>query len=436
MQLYRPLLATTCLILPLLACSASSNDSGSVIDRGSSSNGAGGEINLDNSANATTAPSMGGTETLSLGGTSNGGNASGGACATATTDAELVKEPVDIIMVVDNSGSMDDELASVEANINDNFGNILLSSDIDYRLIAISRHRDDDNTSLCVSAPLSSNETCPAEEPGITERFKHYSTKVESDDSFDLILDTYEPPFGGDCLSTCDNGDTSEDDADDKYENDMGLGWSTWLRSGAKKVFLEITDANEDMPVSTFVSELTAMAPENFGTAEAPTFIFHAITGVAEKGTATDPYTPDEPIVSETCEDVTDAGETYQELAILTGGLRLPVCQYEAYDSIFQEIAQDVIIQSNIACDFAIPEAPAGQGEINLDNVAVNYTSAGGGDPVKFGQAKSEEQCEANAFYIEDQRIWLCPQACDTVRADPLSTVDVLFTCESQIIIK
>jgi hypothetical protein len=259
MQLSQPLFATACLTLSVLACSASSEDSGSVIDRPSSATGAGGQINVS-SNNSTTAPGMGGTTVLSLGGTSNASNTgnTGGACATDRADAELVREPVDILLIVDNSGSMDEELASVEANINDNFGNILLDSGSDYRLSVLARHRDDDNTSLCVSAPLRTNETCPAEEPGISGQFYHYSTKVESDDSLDLILDTYEPPFGGPCQFSmmCDNDSGEEDDADDKYENDGGMGWSTWLRDGAKKVFLEITDANDDMLPDVFITEL------------------------------------------------------------------------------------------------------------------------------------------------------------------------------------
>jgi hypothetical protein len=62
--------------------------------------------------------STGGTGALI--GTGGGGN-TGGACARAEAMAELVKEPVDIILLLDNSGSMDDELDAVERNINVNF---------------------------------------------------------------------------------------------------------------------------------------------------------------------------------------------------------------------------------------------------------------------------------------------------------------------------
>ena len=57
------------------------------------------------------------------GGTS--GTGEGGACAQAESQATLVKEPIDIIVVLDNSGSMDEELDAVERNINVNFAEIL-----------------------------------------------------------------------------------------------------------------------------------------------------------------------------------------------------------------------------------------------------------------------------------------------------------------------
>jgi hypothetical protein len=356
---------------------------------------------------------------------------SGDDCGTASADAVLQTEPVDIILVVDNSGSMDDELASVEANINDNFGTILENSGVDYRLIVISRHRDDDNTSLCVRSPLSTVASCPAPAPGISERFFQFNTKVESDDSFDRILDTYSAPFGGTCLSLCSNGATSENDGDDN-SGSTALGWHEWLRAGAKKVFLEMTDDNEDMPVATFVRELTTMAPD-FGTADSPTFVFHSITGLAAKPVRTEAYLPSEPIQSDKCANVTTAGEIYQELSILTGGLRFPICEFASYDVVFNRIAEDVIVNTQLACDFAIPAPPSGR-ELELDKVAVSYSSDNT-LVADFGQAATAAECQANAFYIENNRVVLCPEACDTISQDARASVDVLFTCESTIII-
>jgi hypothetical protein len=383
---------------------------------------------------------IGGAGAIGISGAGSGGaigiDAAGGdanpeaGCGTASARAKLETEPVDIILIVDNSGSMQEELQSVENNINDNFAAILRNSGVDYRLIAISRHRDDTNTSLCVRAPLSTLASCPAPAPGISDRFFQFNTKIESDDSLDRILDTFIQPFGGACLSLCDNGETSEDDGDDNSSS-TEVGWSEWLRPGAKKVFLEITDDNDDMPVATFVRELTALSPD-FGTADAPKFIFHSIVGVVGKMPATEAYLPNEPIQTMRCENVSTAGETYQELSVLTGGLRFPICQFAAYDVVFNRIAKDVIVTAQLDCDFAIPAPPPGR-ELELDKIAVSYSS-GGTRVEDYGQVQSAAQCRAGAFYIENNRVFLCPEVCQTISKDPEGSVDVLFTCNSTIL--
>jgi hypothetical protein len=362
------------------------------------------------------------------GGTS--GTGEGGACAQDESRAMLVKEPIDIIVVLDNSGSMDEELDAVERNINVNFAGILDVSDVDYRVILISRHRkeardasEEASTSICVEAPLSGLMACPAPDPVFSNHFFQYFTKIESDDSFDVLLDTYEPPF---------ESSDREDRADQAPD-----GWSAWLRPRAKKVFLEMTDDNEDMIASEFVSELQTMAPEHFGTdPTSPGFVFHSIIGVAEKTDETAPYLPDEPVTADRCPSVTSEGATYQQLSILTGGLRFPLCGFDAYDVVFRRIAEDVVTRTQVACDFAIPPPPPDK-DLELEKVAVNYTSGNGTADQEFLQARTPADCGPDAFYIEgNTRIVLCPEACAFVQGDEMARVDVLFTCESTIIVR
>jgi hypothetical protein len=389
---------------------------------------AGGSSNLPDGAGGSSGSASGGSAGVitTSGGTS--GTGEGGACAQAESAATLVKEPVDIILVLDNSGSMDDEIDAVERNINVNFAQILDESAVDYRVILISRHRkeardasSEASTSICVSAPLSGLATCPASDPVFGERFYHYFTKIESQDSFDIALDTYARPIAADYADRSDQAP---------------IGWSEWLRDGAKKVFLELSDDSEDTPVATFVTGLQTEAPEHFGTDPAqPSFTFHSIVGVAEKAVPTDPYLPDEPITTETCPAVTSAGQSYQELSIMTGGLRFPICGFEAYDVVFRRIAEDVATRTVLACDFAIPPVPDGK-ELELDKVAVNHVFGDGSGEDTFLQAATATDCEPDAFYIDGGRIFLCPEACEVVRADEGARVQVLFTCESTIIVR
>jgi len=358
------------------------------------------------------------------------GSSSAGAmsetCATLSAAGTLIKEPVDIILVLDNSGSMADELDAVERNINRNFAEILAQSGVDYRVILLSRHRrevrapsGESSTSICVSSPLSGLPMCPGPEPVNSERFFHYSIKIESEDSFDRILSTYNQ-------------------ADSKFELTKA-GWSEWLRPGAKKVFLELTDDNAEMSVDAFVQKLTALVPANFGTISQPAFVFHSIIGLKEKSPASAPYAPDEPIQTAECsgggDTVANAGVGYQELSRRTGGLRFPICEFSSYDAVFRTIATDVVSRSQLTCDFDIPTLPDGQ-TLDPTKVAVTYTASGATSALRFGQVLTSAACQADAFYIEDAHIYLCPDTCSAVKADSAAKVDVLFTCESTIIVK
>jgi hypothetical protein len=367
------------------------------------------------------------------------------ACVIDRATAVLVKQAVDIIVLLDNSGSMEDEAAAVEANINLNFASVLENSGVDYRVILISRHRrelraesGESSTSICVQTPLSGLENCDnAEAPVFSERFFQYSTKVESHDSFDIALDTYD-------------ASVANDDREEKFDQ-APLGWSDWLRPDAKKVFLEVTDDdelltdegdddiedNEEISATEFVTRLTTLAPQHFGSDPLhPNFVFHSIVGLAEKDPATAAYLPHEAVQTGLCgenEDVTSSGETYQELSRLTGGLRFPLCQFDAYDVVFQRIAEDVVLTRGIACDFPIPEPPRGL-ELDLNNVAISYLGSGG-IAAQFGQAPTVGDCQADAFYVDGNRLNLCPTTCSRVNSDPLAAVTVLFTCESQLIV-
>ncbi len=397
-------------VAPGLGCSASDATTGGNNNHGTTTGSGGSGIVTTGSGGASTG----------IGGLPTGGAGGMATCAATSATAKLTSEPVDIILVVDNSGSMDEELIAVENNINDNFATILTNSGIDYRVIVISRHRDDTNTSICVTTPLSTAATCPTPTPMFSDHFFQYSIKVESDDSFDRILETYRLP-------------------DEKYELTL-LGWSEWLRPGAKKVFLEITDDNEDMLVDTFLDGLTAMAPEHFGAdKDHLTFTWHSITGLKEKSTPTDPYLPEEPIQTGLCTSPTNevvlSGDAYQDLSIRTGGLRFPLCQFAAYDVVFQQIANDVVVKADIACDFDVPPPPEGQ-ELDLGKVAVSKKMTDGTPLPAYGQAATSAECQPDAFYIENNHIYLCPDTCNALKADPAGGVDVLFTCESTIIVK
>src|SRR5687768_6932171 len=103
--------------------------------------------------------------------------------------------PLDVVLIVDNSGSMAEEIDAVQRNINQNLAQRIAATGIDYRVIVLSRHGqpdlspDAETRSICVSSPLSDTDCNPAPPaPAITERFFHYSVEIGSRDAWCRVL--------------------------------------------------------------------------------------------------------------------------------------------------------------------------------------------------------------------------------------------------------
>ena len=425
-----PWLVGSLLSVLSLSCSASSDKpSGSNDSTAGTSHSSGGQLG------AGAQPSLGGS--ISLGGSdaivggSGGTGGLGPSCAADAADAKLTSDPIDIILVLDNSGSMVEEMGAAEKNINVNFASILDNSGVDYRVILLSRHRqaersasEEASTSICVSQPLSGLAACPAPKPVFSPRFFQYGEKVESHDALDWVLDAFNTP--------------------DKKNKLAPMGYKEWLREAAKKVIVVMTDDDEstdtdETPITAqaFLQGLVALSPTQFGAdAASPKVVFHSIVGLKEKAVATEPYLPTEPAEAAICTsngaDIVNSGQTYQELSRLTGGLRFPLCVFPGYDAVFRAIAKDVIVKADLTCDFAIPPTPAGK-KLELDNIAVNHVKGDGSGNTQLQQIVDKASCQDGYFYIESERVWLCPAACDSIKADLGGSISVLFTCESQI---
>ncbi len=337
------------------------------------------------------------------------------ACASVKAEATLEKGPVDIIFVIDNSGSMTDEIQAVQQNINKNFADIIGKSGLDYRVIMVTSHGDyASRQSVCISAPLSGNPTCTPVPPRPinTARFFHYSIEIESTDSFTRLLNSY-------------NGNEKDQ---------FGLapaGWSSWLRPDAFKVFIAITDDNSDTTETVFESQLLAKTPKMFGTVAKPNFVWHSIVGLKENSPPSKAWGPGDPLQTQKCSNgggAVNNGQIYQKLSIATGGLRFPICEHSSFDAVFNNVAMGVIAGAKVACDFPLPMAPPPE-KLDPDSVILEYTPMGTGAVQTFRQVKGAAQCAADAFYVQGDRIYICPMACDLIQGDTKAKVDVSFDC-------
>ena len=337
-------------------------------------------------------------------------------CSSVSAEASLVIVPVDIIFVIDNSGSMGGEILSVEANINQNFAQIISASGLDYRIIMIARHGDAvPDESICIEQPLSGHSCNPVpSQPTNSSTFFHYSVEISSHNSFSQILATYNAP--------------------DEF-NLAPNGWSDWLRPEAFKVFLEITDDDSNMTADAFEDGLLALSPANFGDATQIRYIWHSIIGLNENNPATDPWLPADPIQTGECNNGNGSesyAPEYQALSRSTGGLRFPICEFANFDVVFQAVAQGVVEGLALPCSYEPGEPPAGQ-FLDLDRVVVVFSPSGGGSDVSLERVDDETQCISDGFYILDGLVTLCPDACDMVSADEEGEISVHAACETGV---
>lgn len=318
-------------------------------------------------------------------------------CAGASAQADVVERPADIILVIDNSPSMGDEIMAVEDNINDNFAAIMAASSVDYKIVVLSRHGDSTREDVCIRAPLSGTDCTPIPPaPANTSTFYHHDVGISSSNSLVEIIETFPT-------------------------------WSPQLRDDAVRVFIEISDDDPSRSADEFEADLFALG--GFGDASDRRYIFHSIVGLRAKSPPDTPYQPGEPIQTEKCEPgAVDEAPQYQELSRRTGGLRFPVCHHASYDAVFQEVAEGVVDVTSLPCVFDPPVPPDGD-TVDLDRVVVVYTP-GGAPAVSLDRVPDAAGCGPGGFYVDAERIVLCPQTCDAVSIDSAGEVDVHVACE------
>jgi len=355
------------------------------------------------------------------------------ACGTQTAEAQITNKPVDIVVLIDNSGSMSAEIAGVESNINNNFADILAASGLDYRVIMVSAFGKNSAYKVCIEAPLGGIPPggClePPEQPiNNPGKFYHYSTPISSVNAACRALSTF--------------------DGVDKDQ--FGLapgGFQNWLRKDALKVFLVITDdqmacsyagktyddKNKGMQAvaaATAVdAALLAQSPLHYGTLEARNYLWYSIVGMAFNQPPDAPYTPMDPLMSAKCQTAVNSGLGYQALSSQTNAWRFPLCDTTKYDQIFEGIAQNVVAGAKIACDFVVPAAPEGK-ILDEESVVVTVTPAGQMQPVMYDQVPGLEMCAPMAFYVDAGKVILCPEACAALQNDKDVEIEVEFTCE------
>ena len=337
----------------------------------------------------------------STGDSSGSGNADGGgggtidasqpsgpdaaACLSASLSAEEVLKPVDIIWVVDTSGSMNDEANAVQDALND-FSSFIAASAVDYRVVLIANASD-----MNVPPPLG----------GSTE-FLHVNQNVGSTDALQVVYNSY-----------------------DQYKD--------FLRPTAKTHFVVVTDDESDWSHGTFDTQIANLVASSF-----TNYVLHAICSEEQVLIAANPPFP---AIMGPCTGglgaggAAEFGETYINMASATGGLWSSICSTN-WNPIFDSVAAAVSEGIPLPCTYDIP-AP-GQGEvIDPDRVNFVYQNAAGASET-ISRVDASSSCSANGGWYYDSpsapsQIILCPATCDILAADEEGDVEIQFGCATVV---
>ncbi len=290
-----------------------------------------------------------------------------------TTKSSIIVEAVekkgatDIIWFVDTSGSMKAEAAAVQAGINA-FALFIGSKAIDYHVIMLA------NTKICVPQPLAS-AGCKG-----SSSFKHVNESIGSNDGLKKVIQSYPK-------------------------------WKGFLRKGASKHFVVVSDDNSDMKASEFTSKLSGLSDPGFKQG----FTFHSIIATGATPAQTIPFVG--------CIGGAGHGTVYEELSNKSGGVIKSICGLQDWTKVFDAIASNVAASvKTVKCNYSLPAT----GE--KDKVAMSFTDSNGNDVV-VKRVQDAGACPANShgWYFDDNSnpgsAILCSTTCKAKEGQKLQFV-------------
>jgi hypothetical protein len=324
---------------------------------------------------------------LDIGGDETVGLDTGNDCAEVSDTAMVGIQPADIIVVVDNSGSMDIEAGFVQQHMNA-FSSQIFLANIDAHVVLISA-TNQSSAGICIPQPLGSG-ACPDDTnlPG----YLHIPDGVGSNNALQKILDHHET-------------------------------WAPHMRPTASKHIIVVTDDDSNLSANAFNNQFLALDPSHAG------YKFHAIAS------------PEDPIVA--CVAQTSCcpffiplaaarSDEYIELAALTGGIFGNLCNQD-FGPIFNQVSMQVVQGAALACEYSIPPPPDGM-DFDPNRVNVEFQNGMGGT-LEIGRVDNPAACAgvSDGWYYDDPtaptRIVLCPQTCTTIQGFASASVSIKFGC-------
>lgn len=312
-----------------------------------------------------------------------------GECAEITEMAENKKQPADILFVIDNSGSMQVEAASVKANMNA-FSSKIVASGIDVHVVLISAI--DGLTGMCIDPPLGAGN-CPAKDTKLPT-FLHINDEVGSNNPLPKLLEHHPE-------------------------------WKDSMRPDAAKHVVVVSDDNSEISADAFDAAFLALDPSYAG------YKLHAIVGAKDS---------DDVLWciqnAACCAFTAQAGKVYLDLINKTDGVFGDLCKQD-FKPVFDVLSTEVIKNAGLACEWAIP-APMGDDMIDYAKVNVDFND-GMGNITPIGKVDDPADCAnvTDGWYYDDPvkptKILVCPQTCAKIQLAANASMAIKFGCETII---
>lgn len=296
-------------------------------------------------------------------------------CAAYTQSAEETVLPTDIIIAVDQSGSMSTEVGWVQNQLNA-FSQQIMAANIDVHVVLIAERPGGPvgEHPLCVPPPLG-GPNCADNPPVFTQINQH----VDSEDALIQILATYN-----------------------QYEH--------VLRPEARKHIIVISDDHSDIGAGIFHLGITSQP-------KIQDYTFHAI------------------VCTWDCSVAADIGDEYIDLVAMTGGVLGDLCA-QNFTPVWDEVSTQVIEGTQLTCEWTIPDPPPGE-EIDPERVNVVYTN--GAVQTDLTRVDSLADCAgfSSSWYYDDPAnpttILACPDLCTQIQGVPEPQIDIVFGCSTII---
>jgi len=306
------------------------------------------------------------------------------ACTSSTAMVMEGFAPIDIIYVVDSSGSMSNEAERVQDNMNA-FSAALGSLDLDYHVVMIT-------TSSYVEVPPPL---------GGSDRYMLIDRPVSSSEPLRALLDEY-------------------------------VNYAPFLRRSAITHFVAVTDDESNVTAADFQTEMRRNLMRNFS--------FHTIASEMGPTSLTNPDGACQVSSGFPPEGAASPGLQYIQLARDNSGLFFSICTpAEEWATLFGSLTAAIAVPQALPCRYEVPAAPDG---MTLDPFLVNlvYTSGGGTEevlPYVGGTAGEDPDCTGGGWYYESDAqdvILICPNTCSVIEGDAAGQINLAFGCMTFII--